>query len=168
MLWMSNLKRYCDKWLKVLCKEDDSRYFRLSSLGRTLDNQEKYAEAEEVWRQVAKGREKVLLALSATGPATKTPEVIRKIPEAVTTQLGSFFPDGDESRGPYNDSDVQTMFSLLKHLDRAGRTMKRRSQRGFAVLSLVEKEGPPSLLQTYCEVSQLALPFGLSRSCLGG
>ena len=112
----------------VLGKEHADTLNSKSWLGRVLYEQQKYQEAEKTLRQAVQGREKVLgkdhehtlrsrhvlqellVALSPSIP-------VNKITTALTDHLSNFFPAGSHSRGPYSDSDIFRISSLLKHLN---------------------------------------------------
>ncbi|KAH7356081.1 kinase-like domain-containing protein [Pyrenochaeta sp. MPI-SDFR-AT-0127] len=101
----------------------DSRYW----LGLTLYDQKKYSEAEGTLRQAADGRERTigrdhedtlatirllqeLQLYSSSFLATNN-----TTQQALACRLNSFFSDGQNSREPYTDSEINEISSLLKY-----------------------------------------------------
>ena len=113
---------------KVLGKEHndtlDSKYW----LGLALFRQQKHQEAEKVLRQAVQGQEKELgkdhehtlrsrRVLQELLVALSPPIPVNKTAAGLTDHLINFFPTGSHSRGPYSDSEISRISSLLKHLN---------------------------------------------------
>ena len=113
---------------KVLGKEHEKTVNCIYWLGDALYRQQKYYEAEKALREAVQGQEKVLSkdhehtlrskrVLQELLVALSPPIPLNKTTSALTDHLSNFFPAGSHSRGPYCDSDIFRISSLLKHLD---------------------------------------------------